>query len=123
MIAVWALVAFIGVIIVWNAVLKRNIGEAMIVGFVAVAVFGLVGGVSLGEIGEAVLDSMQEEVTFAGLAFVFMSYLLVKTPVLGKLIDLLNSVLGRLRPNGMRSSGAMGWMPSWRTRYQARTSR
>jgi TRAP-type C4-dicarboxylate transport system permease large subunit len=97
MIAVWALVAFIGVIIVWNAVLKRNIGEAMIVGFVAVAVFGLVGGVSLGEIGEAVLDSMQEEVTFAGLAFVFMSYLLVKTPVLGKLIDLLNSVLGRLR--------------------------
>ncbi len=97
MIAVWALVAFIGVIIVWNAVLKRNIGEAMIVGFLAVAVFGLVGGVSLGEIGEAVLDSMQEEVTFAGLAFVFMSYLLVKTPVLDKLIDLLNSVLGRLR--------------------------
>ena len=43
------------------------------------------------------LDSMQEEVTFAGLAFVFMSYLLVKTPVLDKLIDLLNSVLGRLR--------------------------
>ena len=40
---------------------------------------------------------MQEEVTFAGLAFVFMSYLLVKTPVLDKLIDLLNSVLGRLR--------------------------
>ena len=32
MIAVWALVAFVGVIIVWNAVLKRNIGEAMIVG-------------------------------------------------------------------------------------------
>jgi TRAP-type C4-dicarboxylate transport system permease large subunit len=97
MIAVWALVAFIGVIIVWNAVLKRNIGEAMIVGFLAVATFGLVGGVPLGEIGEAVLDSMQEEVTFAGLAFVFMSYLLVKTPVLDKLIDLLNSVLGRLR--------------------------
>jgi TRAP-type C4-dicarboxylate transport system permease large subunit len=97
MIAVWALVAFIGVIIVWNAVLKRNIGEAMIVGFLAVAIFGLVGGVPLGEIGEAVLDSMQEEVTFAGLAFVFMSYLLVKTPVLDKLIDLLNSVLGRLR--------------------------
>jgi len=97
MIAVWALVAFVGVIIGWNALLKRNIGESMIVGFLAVAGFGLAGGVSLAEIGTAVLDSMQEEVTFAGLAFVFMSYLLVKTPVLGKLIDLLNSVLGRLR--------------------------
>jgi TRAP-type C4-dicarboxylate transport system permease large subunit len=96
-IAVWALVAFVSVIIVWNAVLKRNIGEAMIVGFLAVGVFALVGGVSPAEIGEAVLDSMQEEVTFAGLAFVFMSYLLVKTPVLDRLIDLLNSVLGRLR--------------------------
>ena len=40
---------------------------------------------------------MQEEVTFAGLAFVFMSFLLIKTPVLDKLIDVLNSVLGRLR--------------------------
>jgi TRAP-type C4-dicarboxylate transport system permease large subunit len=97
MIAVWALVAFVGVIIVWNAVLKRNIGEAMIVGFLAVAGFALVDGVPVGTIGVAVLDSMQEEVTFAGLAFVFMSYLLVKTPVLDKLIDLLNSVLGRLR--------------------------
>jgi TRAP-type C4-dicarboxylate transport system permease large subunit len=97
MIAVIALAAFVSVIVVWNAVLKRNIGEAMIVGFLAVVVFALVGGVELSSIGEAVLDSMQEEVTFAGLAFVFMSYLLVKTPVLDKLIDLLNSVLGRLR--------------------------
>jgi TRAP-type C4-dicarboxylate transport system permease large subunit len=97
MLAVWALVAFVAVIIVWNAVFKRNIGEAMIVGFLAVCGFALAGGVGLGDIGHAVLDSMQEEVTFAGLAFVFMSYLLVKTPVLDKLIDLLNSVLGRLR--------------------------
>lgn len=84
-------------IIVWNAVFKRNIGEAMIVGFLAVCGFALFDGVSVGDIGHAVLDSMQEEVTFAGLAFVFMSYLLVKTPVLDRLIDLLNSVLGRLR--------------------------
>jgi TRAP-type C4-dicarboxylate transport system permease large subunit len=97
MLAVWALVAFVAVIIVWNAVLKRNIGEAMIVGFLAVCGFALFGGVEPSAIGHAVLDSMQEEVTFAGLAFVFMSYLLVKTPVLDKLIDLLNSVLGRLR--------------------------
>jgi hypothetical protein len=44
MIGVWALVAFVGVIIVWNAVFKRNIGEAMILGFAAVCAFALIGG-------------------------------------------------------------------------------
>ncbi|MER5388010.1 TRAP transporter large permease subunit [Saccharopolyspora sp. NPDC002686] len=102
MTGVWALAAFVGVIITWNAAFKRNIGEAMILGFLAVCAFALVGGVSdggspLSAIGSAVLDAMQEEVTFAGLAFVFMSYLLTRTPVLDKLIDLLNSMLGRLR--------------------------
>jgi TRAP-type C4-dicarboxylate transport system permease large subunit len=67
-----------------------------------VCAFALVGGTADGgsawsTIGEAVLDAMQEEVTFAALAFVFMSYVLTRTPVLDRLIDLLNSVLGRLR--------------------------
>lgn len=112
MLAVWALVAFVGVIVVWNAVVKRNIGEAMILGFVAVAAFLLVteGAAGWATIGEAVLDSMQEEVTFAGLAFVFMSYVLTRTPVLDKLIDLLNSVLGRLRGGPVYTATAAGGM-------------
>lgn len=32
-IAIWALIVYIGLIIVWATVLKRNLGEAMIVGF------------------------------------------------------------------------------------------
>ncbi|WP_432570699.1 TRAP transporter large permease subunit [Kineococcus sp. SYSU DK005] len=102
--AVWALLSFVGVIVLWNAVVKRNIGEAMVLGFAAVCAFALIGGLPGGEpagtaIKEAVLDSLQEEVTFAGLAFVFMSYVLTRTPILDRLIDLLNSVLGRL-PGG-----------------------
>ncbi len=102
MIGVWALVTFVAVIIVWNAVFKRNIGEAMILGFVSVCLFAIFGGTADGDspwesIAGAITDSMQEEVTFAALAFVFMSYVLTKTPVLDRLIDLLNSVLGRLR--------------------------
>ena len=100
MIAVWALVAFIGTIVAWNALLKRNIGESMIAGFVVVGVFAVIADgfhEAWTSISEGVLDAMQEEVTFAGLAFVFMSFLLIKTPVLDKLIDVLNSVLGRLR--------------------------
>jgi len=100
MIGVWALVAFVAVIIVWNAVVKRNIGEAMILGFLVVCGFAVVGGTEDGPwatISAAVSDAMQEEITFAALAFVFMSYVLTRTPVLDRLIDLLNSVLGRLR--------------------------
>ena len=100
MIAVWALVAFIATIVAWNALLKRNIGESMIAGFVVVGIFAVIADgfhEAWTSISEGVLDAMQEEVTFAGLAFVFMSFLLIKTPVLDKLIDVLNSVLGRLR--------------------------
>ena len=39
-VAVWALITYIAVIVVWNAVLKRNIGEAMVLGFVVVSLFG-----------------------------------------------------------------------------------
>ena len=110
MTGVWALVTFVAVIIVWNAALKRNIGEAMILGFVAVCVFALAGGTEDGwsAIGAAVADAMQEEVTFAGLAFVFMSYLLASTPVLDRLIDLLNSVLGRLRGGSVYTATVAG---------------
>ncbi|RSM78158.1 C4-dicarboxylate ABC transporter permease [Kibdelosporangium aridum] len=113
MIGVWALVAFVAVIILWNAVVKRNIGEAMILGFLAVCAFALIGGTEDGgsawtAIEEAVIDAMQEEVTFAGLAFVFMSYLLAATPVLDRLIDLLNSVLGRLRGGSVYTATVAG---------------
>ncbi|MFD9700106.1 TRAP transporter large permease subunit [Lentzea sp. NPDC059081] len=112
MTGVWALLAFVGVIVFWNAVVKRNIGESMILGFVAVCGFAVVGGVEGGSawhsIGEALLDAMQEEVTFAGLAFVFMSYLLARTPVLDRLIDLLNSFLGRLRGGSVYTATVAG---------------
>jgi len=104
MIAIWALVAFIGAIVFWNAVLKRNIGESMIVGFLVVGAFA--GSKAPGYMWNSFLDSMQEEVTFAGLAFIFMSFILAKTPVLDRLIDILNSFLGRLRGGPVYTSTA-----------------
>ncbi|MGW2341585.1 TRAP transporter large permease subunit [Streptomyces sp. NPDC001661] len=95
MIAVWALGCYIAAIIVWNAVLKRNIGEALIVGFLVTGLFA--GGDIAHVMWGGLVEAMQEEVTFAALAFVFMSYLLARTPVLDHLLGILNSVLGRLR--------------------------
>lgn len=95
MIAVWALGCYVAAIVVWNVVLKRNIGEALVIGFV---VTGLFAGGGIGSVmWDAFREAMQEEVTFAALAFVFMSYLLARTPVLDQLLGILNSMLGRLR--------------------------
>ena len=106
--AIWALVAFISSIVFWNAVLKRNIGEAMIVGFVVVGAFA--GRDAPAYMWHGFIESMQEEVTFAGLAFIFMSFILAKTPVLDRLIDILNSFLGRLPGGPIYTSTVAGGM-------------
>ena len=95
--AIVALVAYMATILVWNFCLKRNIGESLLVGLVVVTAFA--GTDALRIIRESAWEAMQEQVMFAGLAFVFMSYVLSRTPVLDRLIDILNSLLGRL-PGG-----------------------
>lgn len=95
MLAVWALVAYIAVIVIWNAGLKRNIGEAMIVGFVAVGLFA--GGDVVRVLRDGIVAAATEEVVFAALAFVFMGFLLARTGIIDRLVTMLNSVLGRFR--------------------------
>lgn len=102
MTALLALVVFIAVIIVWNAVVGRNIGESMVLGFIAIALIAVFTGAGTGEgagtmIIGAITDAFTEEIMFAALAFVLMSYILERTPVLGRLVNLLNSLLGRFR--------------------------
>ncbi|MGI8306654.1 TRAP transporter large permease subunit [Saccharopolyspora hattusasensis] len=94
-VAIWALVCYIGVIVIWNAVLKRNIGEAMLVGFAVVCLFG---GRDALDLAWAGLDeAMSEEVVFAALAFVLMGYLMTRLGLIDRQVALLNSVFGRLR--------------------------
>lgn len=113
MMAVIALVVFIAVIIIWNTAFKRNIGEAMILGFLSICAFAFFGG-SHGEdsvisvIWDAMSEALTEEIMFAALAFVFVSYILERTPVLGKLVDLLNSLLGRFRGGHLYTTTVAG---------------
>ncbi|MFD4628974.1 TRAP transporter large permease subunit [Streptomyces sp. NPDC058284] len=91
--AILALVAFIGVIIVWNVAFKRNIGEAMILGFLASAVFA---GADAARVArECLVEGLKSEITFAALAFVFVSELLTRTGLVQRMIDILSSLLGR----------------------------
>ncbi|MCM3849095.1 TRAP transporter permease [Pseudonocardia sp. DR1-2] len=94
-VAVWALITYIAVIVVWNAALGRNIGEAMLLGFLVVCLFG--GGDALAVAGTGLLDAASEEVVFAALAFVFMGYLLTELGLIDRQVSLLNAVFGRVR--------------------------
>lgn len=95
MVGLWAFIAYISVIILWNVVIKRGIGEAMILGFVVVALFG--GAAAPGLMWAGVKAAATEEVVFAASAFVFMGFLLGRTGLVDRLVDMLNSLLGRRR--------------------------
>ncbi|MET4619194.1 TRAP-type C4-dicarboxylate transport system permease large subunit [Arthrobacter sp. 2762] len=95
MIGIWALGAYLAVILLWTTLIKRSVGEAMIIGFLVVLPFT---GAAALQIGWASLYSAAtDEIVYATMAFVFMGYLLDKTGVLDRLIDLLNSLIGGVK--------------------------
>ena len=95
MTGIWALAAYLAVILVWTTLLKRSVGEAMILGFLAVLPF--TGEAALPTAWAAFSAAATDEIVYATMAFVFMGYLLERAGVLDRLIDLLNSLLGGLR--------------------------
>ncbi|MFC3999368.1 SLC13 family permease [Nocardiopsis sediminis] len=94
-IAVWALIAYITSIVVWNAVLKRSIGEAMIVGFVVICAFGGTRFLDVAAAGAA--EAVSQDIVFAALAFTFIGFLLQQTGLIDRQVDMLNSLLGRVK--------------------------
>ncbi|QNQ90661.1 TRAP transporter large permease subunit [Corynebacterium poyangense] len=90
-----ALLVFIAVTVIVNVGLRRDIAEALLLGLVATA---LVGGSRAPELlATAVVKGAQSEVTFAGMAFVFMGVVVQATGLIDRLISILNSIFGRLR--------------------------
>lgn len=93
--SIWAMVAYLAFIIVWNVVIKRNIGESMLLGFVVVCLFG--GKDFFQILGTGIVDALQEQVVFAALAFIFMGFMLKELGLMEKQVEILNSVFGRVR--------------------------
>ena len=92
--SIWALIAYVATIIVWNSVFKRNIGEAMGVALIVVLLFG---GSKIPDLFVAsVKFAATQETVYAAFAFVFMAYVMTKTGLIGRLVDILNSILGRI---------------------------
>ena len=92
---IWALGAYLAVILLWTTLIKRSVGEAMILGFLAVLPFT---GAAAAQVGwSSLYSAATDEIVYATMAFVFMGYLLDKTGVLDRLIDLLNSMIGGVK--------------------------
>lgn len=91
-----SLVVFIALIIIWAVVLKRNIVEAAIVCVIILPFFG---GVEQGP--ELLVGSIKYvlnyEVLYASLAFVFMSFLLQYSDLLGGMLKIFTRLFGRLK--------------------------
>lgn len=97
-IGIISLIVYIAIILVINLVIKRKMGEAMLWStlllIIIAAVFGGQNGVELAL--DAVSYSAKQEVILAGLIFVFMAYLMEQTGIIGRLVNILNSLLGGL---------------------------
>lgn len=91
----WALLVFIGLIVLWNLALRRNIVEAMFVGCLATAAFGGANAPQL--LLDGLAFAATNQVVYAAIAFVFMAYVVDYTGVICKLINILNSLFGRMR--------------------------
>lgn len=93
---VWAFIIYITVIVVWMMALKRNIAEAMGVGLIVVALFNGPAAI-VGTIITAVVSSAKESSFLATMLFLIMAIVMTKTGIIGKLVELLNSLIGKLK--------------------------
>ena len=90
-----ALIIYILLIIVWATVIKRNMAEGMLLGFIVVAMFG--GNDFFTYLRIGFFSALSNEVLFASLAFVLMSYLIKESELLKGILEIFQSLLGRLR--------------------------
>lgn len=95
-IGVYAFLAYLAVIIIWSTVVKRSMSESMLLGFLVVSLFGGVKNYFT-TLGTALYDAATQEILLATMLFVFMSVIMTKTGIIRELIEILNSLIGRLR--------------------------
>ena len=95
-IAIWAFIAYILAILVWMLVVKRNIAEAMLVGLVVIALFNGPANILI-TLWDAVYSASRESSFLATMLFLLMAVVMTKTGIIAKLVELLNSLIGRIR--------------------------
>lgn len=90
-----SLLVYILIILVLNMKFKRKIAEAMGVALLVLLVISRKD--AFANLKSGVTFALNQEVLFVAMAFVFMSYLMNKTGIITRLVNILNSLLGGLR--------------------------
>ncbi len=97
-IGIIAFAVYLTAIIIWMVPLKRNIAESMGVGLLLVALFN--GGGILGYINtvvQSILSASKESSFLATMLFLMMAVIMTRSGVISRLIELLNSLIGRVK--------------------------
>ena len=93
-----SLLAYIFTILILNVVFKRKMAEAMLVSFfLLIAIGGVAGKGAMQLASEGLSYAFEQEVVYASMAFVYMAYVMSRSGVVVRLVDILNSLLGRVR--------------------------
>lgn len=90
-----SLIVFIGVIILINAVFKKNIAFAMFIAWIATILVGVnrFGGLFVSSLRDGVVG----DVIFPSMCFCFMAILMNRTGIIHRLVDILNAIFWRVR--------------------------
>lgn len=94
-IGIWTFVVYIGFVIVWNVVIKRSITEAMALALLVAC--GFSGTNFFPVLKESLISAFSSNVILAIMLFTFMSNIVTATGIIGRLVNILNSLLGRIR--------------------------
>lgn len=96
-VGIYSLIIYIAAVLIISVVLKRRMAEAMLWTFIIiVAIGGMFSDKSAWTLTkDGLLDAAKQEVVYASMAFVFMAFMMERTGVINRLIQILNSVLGR----------------------------
>ena len=94
-IGILTFVVYIGFIVLWSTLVKRSIAEAMAIGLLVACAFN--GHDFLPVLRDSLISALSSNVMLAIMLFTFMSAIITATGIIGRLVDILNSLLGRIR--------------------------
>ncbi|MEE1597435.1 TRAP transporter large permease subunit [Acidaminococcus fermentans] len=95
-IGIWAFIAYISFVLIWNLVFKRKLAEAMMIAWIIVCLFH--GPAQFfPALEKSFLSGTKTSSCLSPILFVGMAALMEETNIIGRLIDILNSVLGRIK--------------------------
>lgn len=92
--AMIALFVYILWIMFWSVKINRSIVEGMIAGYVLVGCFG--GSNMFKYLYNGLLVAIRNEVVFAAMAFLLMSYLMKESKLFDGILEVLNAIFGRI---------------------------